>query len=171
MVTTPTRRSFPALYVAFALMFLLLVGQLFNMQVLQGSSYQTDAVKNRERTVRTDAIRGIIYDRSGQKLVVNNPSYSIAVTPADLPDIQCGIGKMTGSKVFEQLAATLATSDVIALTPSKLPAEKMVEVANLLSVPLQVNKNILLNSMQDIMGKWSTSTRMFLLRRCACCGG
>jgi penicillin-binding protein 2 len=152
------------MYIAFTLMFLLLVGQLFNMQVLQGSSYQTDAVKNRERTVRTDAIRGIIYDRAGQKLVVNNPSYSIAVTPADLPDIQCGIGKMTGSKVFEQLAATLATSDVIALTPSDLPPDKMVEVANRLSVPLQVNKNILLTSMQDIVGKWHDSTRMFLLR-------
>ncbi|HST05772.1 MAG TPA: hypothetical protein VLQ48_13685, partial [Chloroflexia bacterium] len=164
MVNTPAKRSFPALYLAFFLMFLLLAGQLFNMQVLQGSGYQTDAVKNRERTVSTDAIRGIIYDRNGQKLVVNNPSYSIAVTPADLPDIQCGIGRLTGSKVFEQLAATLATSDVIALTPHDLPAEKMVEVANRLSVPLQINKNILLASMQDIMKKWSDSTRMFLLR-------
>lgn len=164
MVNTPTKRSFPALYLAFILMFLLLVGQLFNMQVLQGSSYQTDAVKNRERTISADAIRGIIYDRTGQKLVVNNPSYSIAVTPADLSDIQCAIGKLSGSKVFEQLAATLATSDVIALTPKDLPAEKMVEVANRLSVPLQINKNILLTSMQDIVGKWPNSSRLFLLR-------
>ncbi len=164
MVNSPTRRSFPLLYVILVLMFILLVAQLFNMQLLQGAKYQTSAVQNRERTVTTNAIRGIIYDRTGQKLVVNNPSYSIAVTPSDLPDINCGAGQLEGSAVFPKLAATLATSDVIALKPNDLPSDKMVEVANRLSVPLQVNKNILLTSMQDVKSKWPDSTRLFLVR-------
>jgi penicillin-binding protein 2 len=164
MVNQPHRRSFLALYIAMAIMFTLLVGQLFNMQLIQGAQYQTSAVKNRERTVSTDAIRGIIYDRGGQKLVLNNPSYSVAVTPSDLPDINCGAGQLEGSEIFPRLAATLATSDVIALKPSDLPPDKMTLVANLLSVPLQVNKNILLTAMQEIKDKWPTSERLFLLR-------
>lgn len=165
MVNTPPRRSFLALYVAIFIMFVLLVVQLFNMQMIQGAQFVKSAVNNRERAVSTDAIRGIIYDRAGQKLVLNNPSYSVAVTPSDLKDINCGAGQLDGSDIFPKLAATLATSDVIALKPADLPdGDKQIEIANLLSVPLQVNKNILLDAMKELKQKWPTSTRMFLLR-------
>ena len=36
MVDTPVRRSYRALYVTLGIMFVLLVGQLYNMQILQG---------------------------------------------------------------------------------------------------------------------------------------
>ena len=165
MVNQPNKRSFLALYIAMSVMFVLLIGQLFNMQLIQGAQYVRSAVNNRERTVTTDAIRGIIYDRAGQKLVLNNPSYSVAVTPSDLHDINCGAGQLEGSSLFPKLAATLATSDVIALKPKDLPPDRMVEVANRLSVPLQVNKNILLTAMREIRDKWPESTRLFLLRK------
>src|SRR5215204_667142 len=126
MVNIPPRRSFTALFVAIVLMFILLVGQLFNMQLIQGAKYTQSAANNRERTITTDAIRGIIYDRTGQKLVLNNPSYSVAVTPSDLPDINCGAQQLEGSAIFPRLAATLATSDVIALKPKDLPVGQMV---------------------------------------------
>lgn len=164
MVNIPPRRSFLALYVAIIVMFALLVGQLFNMQMIQGAKYTQSAIINRERTITTDAMRGIIYDRTGQKLVLNNPSYSVAVTPSELKDINCGAQQLDGSAVFPKLAATLATSDVIALKPKDLPVDQMVGVANILSVPLQVNKNILLQAMQETKQAWPESTRLFLVR-------
>jgi cell division protein FtsI/penicillin-binding protein 2 len=84
-------------------MFVLLVGQLYNMQIIQGPRYLDQARDNRERELSMKASRGIIYDRNGNRLVVNNPSYSIAVTPADVPDINCATGEM------EQAADLLST--------------------------------------------------------------
>ena len=158
MVDIPVKRSYRALYVAMGLMFVLLVGQLYNMQILQGSKYTDLAKGNREKLITTGASRGIIYDRIGQRLVVNNPSYSVAVTPADLPDLNCATGALEGAGVFMVLSDTLQSSgvvvsDVIALKPVEMPPEKMMEVANRLSVPLQVNKNILLNSIQEVMNE------------------
>ena len=100
MVDIPVKRSYRALYVAMGLMFVLLVGQLYNMQILQGSKYTDLAKGNREKLITTGASRGIIYDRTGQRLVVNNPSYSVAVTPADLPDLNCATGALEGAGVF-----------------------------------------------------------------------
>lgn len=165
MVDVSPKRSFRALYVAIGLMFVLLVGQLYNMQIIQGSKYIEQAKGNREKLITTKASRGVIYDRTGLRLVVNNPSYSIAVTPSDLPDVNCATGNLEGASVFQILSDTLKTGDVIALRPVDLPPDKMVEVANRLSVPLQVNKNILLGPIQEVMTSTPKSTRLFLIRK------
>jgi penicillin-binding protein 2 len=62
-------------------------------------------------------------------------------------------------------SSNVVVSDVIALKPVELPADKMVEVANRLSVPLQVNKNILLSSIQEVMTSTPQSQGLFLIRR------
>jgi penicillin-binding protein 2 len=150
---------------AMGIMFVLLVAQLYNMQILHGSTYNDLAKGNREKLITTSASRGIIYDRTGQRLVVNNPSYSVAVTPSDLPDVNCATGSLEGAAVFKILSDTLKTGDVIALKPVDLPPDKMVEVANRLSVPLQVNKNILLDSITQVMTSTPKSGSLFLIRR------
>jgi len=165
MVDVPPKRSYRALYMAMGIMFVLLVAQLYNMQILQGSTYADLAKGNREKLITTSASRGIIYDRTGQRLVVNNPSYSIAVTPSNLPDVQCATGSLEGAAVFKTLSDTLKTGDVIAIKPVDLPPDKMVEVANRLSVPLQVNKNILLDSITQVMTSTPKSGNLFLIRR------
>ena len=53
MVDTPARRSFRALYVLLFAMFVLLVGQLYNMQIIQGPRYLDQARDNRERELST----------------------------------------------------------------------------------------------------------------------
>lgn len=170
MVDVPVRRRYTALYVALTLIFVLLVGQLYNMQILHGADYNQQAKENREKSVTLEANRGVLYDRTGQRLVVNNPSYSIAVTPADLPDVNCATGALEGAAVFGVLSDTLhtnhiETSDVIALKPIEMPPDKMMEVANRLSVPLQVNKNIILSSIQEIMTSTPQSKNLFLIRK------
>jgi len=64
---------------------LLLVGQLFRLQIVEGPRYAGQAEQNRIRRVFTQALRGVIYDRTGKLLVRNLPSFSISVLPADLP--------------------------------------------------------------------------------------
>jgi penicillin-binding protein 2 len=162
------------------IMFVLLVGQLYNMQIVQGPKYLDQAKDNRERELTEKASRGIIYDRVGNRLVVNNPSYSIVVTPADVPEINCATGEIGQAVVFKDLAdalntdvakmqpevaATLWVSDVIAIKPDDVPTERLVEIANRLSVPLQVNKNIILASMQEVLAASPTSKNLFVIRR------
>jgi penicillin-binding protein 2 len=65
--------------------FLLLVGQLFRLQVVEGPRYAGQAEQNRIRRVFTRTLRGVIYDRTGKLLVRNLPSFNVSILPADLP--------------------------------------------------------------------------------------
>src|SRR5207247_9447496 len=102
-------------------MFSVLAYQLYHMQTIDSRNYSEQAKDNRERIITKTASRGIIYDRNGKRLVVNNPSYSVAITPADLPDSSSSAGKAQRAAMFAELARILGTHDVVALTPNKLP--------------------------------------------------
>ncbi|GAB4561749.1 MAG: penicillin-binding protein 2 [Anaerolineae bacterium] len=65
---------------------LVMVGQLWRLQIAQGRAYQILADRNRFREVSVPGPRGVIYDRLGHILVRNRPSFAIAIVPADLPD-------------------------------------------------------------------------------------
>ena len=80
------RRSHRVFNAALVIMFFVLALQLYHMQIVDSRNYSEQAKDNRERIITKKASRGIIYDRNGKRLVVNNPSYSVAITPADLPD-------------------------------------------------------------------------------------
>jgi penicillin-binding protein 2 len=67
------------------LAFALLTIQLWRLQVIWGDNYRLEADRNRFRLVSVDAPRGVIYDRQGRILVWNQPSFAIAIVPADLP--------------------------------------------------------------------------------------
>jgi penicillin-binding protein 2 len=62
------------------------IGRLFNLQILNGSTYIQQADSNRTQTISVPAPRGIIYDRNGIILARNTASYNIVITPASLPD-------------------------------------------------------------------------------------
>jgi penicillin-binding protein 2 len=125
-------------------MLVLLIGGLYHIQIVEGQKYRQMAQGNRERIIIKKADRGIIYDRNGKRLVVNNPSYSIAVAPAQLHDINCATNSVEGAQVFEELVAVLNANnvpvrDVITLRPAELPPDKAGEVANRLSVLLNTH--------------------------------
>lgn len=79
---TPQLRLIRLLVVA---AFFVLVGRLYQLQVVQGESYQVDAERNRLRRIEIPAPRGVIYDRNGEVLARNRPSYEISIVPSDLP--------------------------------------------------------------------------------------
>ncbi|MGD2178344.1 MAG: hypothetical protein PVG71_11035, partial [Anaerolineae bacterium] len=76
-----------------ALLGLLIVGffavftrRVWHLQFVQGQEFREEAEKQSTKAVTVPASRGIIYDRSGERLVRNVPSFTITVVPAYLPD-------------------------------------------------------------------------------------
>lgn len=68
------------------LMFGILVIQLINLQVIQGSTYKEQSAINAIREVPVPAARGLIYDRNGKPVVENAARFSVTITPNDLPE-------------------------------------------------------------------------------------
>ena len=74
--------------IIFVLAFGFLGLKLWNLQIGRSEQYSSLADKNRYRLVSIDPPRGVIYDRTGEILVRNVPSFTLAVVPAALPDDQ-----------------------------------------------------------------------------------
>ncbi len=65
---------------------LILLGRLFQLQVLNYGSYAALADSNRLREITIPAPRGLIFDRNGTLLARNRPSYQLAIVPSELTD-------------------------------------------------------------------------------------
>jgi len=79
----------PARLIAFAvtaaLLFAMLGGRLFQMQVVSGTLYADRAVAARTIEMPIKAPRGLIFDRTGRPVAINVPSWTVEAIPADLP--------------------------------------------------------------------------------------
>ena len=93
------RGNFRLLRLFILLAFAVLVLQLGQVQIVNGDFYRRAADQNRYRLIQTDALRGIVYDRSGKILVRNVPSFHVSIVPADLPD--------DPESLYQKLAALL----------------------------------------------------------------
>lgn len=71
--------------IGIALVFVIMVGRMFQLQVLRGGDYKTLANENRLVRIETAPPRGVVYDRNGTILVRNQPSFQMALVPEDLP--------------------------------------------------------------------------------------
>ena len=69
-------------------MFGILGGRLFQLQVINGDEYAARAAAVRTVDVPLRAPRGLVFDREGRPVVVNIPSWTVKVRPADLPDAE-----------------------------------------------------------------------------------
>ena len=68
--------------IIFAILFL----RLWALQVLSGDRYVNAAQNNQLRTIRVEAQRGSIVDRSGRTIVSNVPGTAVRIWTADLPE-------------------------------------------------------------------------------------
>ncbi|MBI4499215.1 MAG: penicillin-binding protein 2 [Chloroflexi bacterium] len=82
------RRRLVLLRLLTVLAFVVLAGQLWRLQIVEGSRYQQKAEANRLRLLPLPPQRGVIYDRNHTILARNAPSFTAAVVPADLPEDQ-----------------------------------------------------------------------------------
>ncbi len=63
----------------------LLLYRVYWLQQVQGSGFREQAQDNRTARLFIDAPRGVIFDRDGVPLAVNEPSFNVTITPAFLP--------------------------------------------------------------------------------------
>ncbi|MBD3290681.1 penicillin-binding protein 2 [candidate division KSB1 bacterium] len=68
------------LYVAF----FVLIARFFYLQIYRQAQYFQESEKNRIRQVVLQPTRGLIYDRNGEVLVDNRPSYSVFAIPFEV---------------------------------------------------------------------------------------
>jgi len=74
--------SIRVLQVGFILLSLIILGRLFQLQIIEHDTYGPLSRKNSLRQETVSPARGLIYDRNGKLLVDNEPIYSITITPA-----------------------------------------------------------------------------------------
>jgi len=72
--------------IGIAIILLAYTARLFNLQILQLEDWQAQSQDNHTERISISTHRGVILDRNGIVLARNIASYSIAVTPALLPD-------------------------------------------------------------------------------------
>ena len=99
--------------VGMLLMFSILGISFWRIQVAHGKKYETSQFKQSIRRVRMPGMRGRLYDRNGQVLADNRPSYGVALYLEELR--QPGPWSRTIDKV-ESLVTNL--SEVIGLPPA-----------------------------------------------------
>jgi len=73
-----------AFAVVSVLLFVMLLGRLWQMQVLQGNRFRQLSEENRLRDLRMPAPRGILYDRKGRPLVTNRAAFTVSLLPMEL---------------------------------------------------------------------------------------
>ena len=73
-----------AVAVVVMLSFVVIVGQLWYLQVLEGGHFLDASDKNRTRVRPIAAPRGILFDRRGVPLVDNRPAFTLSLIPREL---------------------------------------------------------------------------------------
>lgn len=68
--------------------FTILAGRIWYVQVVMGNYYRAQADTSKIRLEPVQALRGIVYDRNGLPLVANAPSWNVEIIPHGIPPSQ-----------------------------------------------------------------------------------
>lgn len=98
------RENFFLVFVS--LIFLLMIGRLFYLQVLKNDTFEKMADQNRIKKVSIKAPRGIIESKDGVILAQNIPSFDAVFVPADLPKKYS-----EREKIYSQLGEVLSLNN------------------------------------------------------------
>ena len=74
------------LYIAFGVLGIVFYYQIFNLQISNYSEYDIAAKNNKNEEISVQPLRGIIYDRNGQILVNNIPTFDLITKPLFIDD-------------------------------------------------------------------------------------
>jgi len=109
------------------LFFVVFSARLFYLQIYKGEEYRNFSERNILRALELPAPRGRIFDRNGEKILYNRPSFNIRVFPREITDV-------------EELAEKLAE---IINVPEKELLEKLRKIGNLKSFyPVTIARDI-----------------------------
>ena len=79
--------------------------QLWHLQVERGSEMRLLSENNRIRLVRVPAARGVVYDRNGEILIDNRPSFDVVLVPEDARDRRRQVLRNLASYLGEEESA------------------------------------------------------------------
>ena len=82
------------IYVIFAALFIFIIYKTYSLQVSSFSDYEIAALKNKTREILIQPSRGIIFDRNGQILVNNVPSYNLIIKPSFISNFENLLGEI-----------------------------------------------------------------------------
>ncbi|MGE5315210.1 MAG: penicillin-binding protein 2 [Acidobacteriota bacterium] len=130
------KRKF-VLQLVLSLGFLILIGRLYQLQYIYGEQYGRQSEENSIRTVVKTPVRGYVYDRHGELVVDNRPSYTVMLTPIDfnmknvpllakildMTEDQV-VDKINRGKKYSQFAPTRVKRDIDFRTLSMLEEHK-----------------------------------------------
>ena len=71
-----------------------LIGRLFDLQIVEHAHYSTRADENRMRVVPVAPVRGLIYDRNGALVAQNQPAFVLEVTPEQIEDVDALLARL-----------------------------------------------------------------------------
>ena len=74
-------------YIFFGFLFLYLIYKTFSLQVSSYTDYEIASLKNKTREILLQPRRGIIYDRNGEIITNNVPSYNLIIKPSEVKDL------------------------------------------------------------------------------------
>lgn len=72
-----------ALVVTYVLLFSILVGRMFYLQIMNGESYDQEATLQKQKKKTIKSARGKIYDSTGKLLATNEQSYAVTLEDSD----------------------------------------------------------------------------------------
>ncbi|MBL6735366.1 MAG: penicillin-binding protein 2, partial [Shewanellaceae bacterium] len=86
------------LFVCIMMSFMILLANLYHLQVVLFSDYQMRSNENRTRMRAIAPNRGLIYDRNGVLIAENRPFFSLEMIPEKVTDIQATLAEL--AKLF-----------------------------------------------------------------------
>lgn len=103
-------------------LFGILVIQFFYLQIYLWDSYRQKSEQNRVRPLVLSPSRGLFFDRNGEILVENRPSFSVSVILSEMPNQNEVIGRLstvlqTNSK---ELQATIKANQISRFVPTRI---------------------------------------------------
>ncbi|MFH1829775.1 MAG: penicillin-binding protein 2 [Pseudomonadota bacterium] len=84
--TADIEHRFKYALIAVLLLFVVIVGRLYYLQIIKGRFYHFFSTENSIKAISVPAARGMIFDRRGQVLVDNRPLFNITITPQYVVD-------------------------------------------------------------------------------------
>lgn len=97
--------------------FLVFTGRLAQLQIIEGKKYRSDSEAQAIKTVRIEPFRGNVFDRNGEMLVHNEPSFSVTLTPNEFKKssipLLCSILEVDPSEILKLYEANKSASKFI----------------------------------------------------------
>ncbi len=95
-VASEFRRRTNLLMTVVSIAFLLLIGRLFFLQIIQGERFTYLAENNRIRLKKIPGTRGMVFDRKGQLLIDSRPSFDLLFVPEDAKEPETTLRRLAG---------------------------------------------------------------------------